>query len=392
MIAVALAGSIFFSISPDAARQRVALYLALTMAPFAVVTPLIGPVIDRMPGGRRAMILVTNLGRFVVALLIVRHIDTLWLFPEAFVLLVLQKTYAVAKSAVVPRYVPSELSLVRANSRLALISAVMSLLGASVGAAFAFLGSPAWAAGVAAVGYGLALVLAVPLPRMPVARAPATSDERSALRAATILLSASAMALLRGAVGFVTFMLAFELRGGEEGLDVSAPGAAVGGSVASARGIDIVGDPGAPGWHFAVVVAAAGLSAFVGVQVAPILRRRAVEEMILLGALALGVLSALVAGISGGLEGLTILAGGVAFTSAVGKLAFDSLVQRDAPDANHGRTFARFEARFQVAWVVGAFVPVVLPIPARLGSLLVAAGIGFALVSFIVGRRRPGAA
>ena len=392
MIAVALAGSIFFSISPDAARQRVALYLALTMAPFAVVTPLIGPVIDRMPGGRRAMILVTNLGRFVVALLIVRHIDTLWLFPEAFVLLVLQKTYAVAKSAVVPRYVPSELSLVRANSRLALISAVMSLLGASVGAAFALVGSPAWAAGAAAVGYGLALVLAVPLPRMPVARAPATSDERSALRAAAILLSASAMALLRGAVGFVTFMLAFELRGGEEGLDVSAPGAALGGSVASARGIDIVGDPGAPAWHFAVVVAAAGLSAFVGVQVAPILRRRVVEEIMLLGSLALGVLSALVAGISGGLEGLTILAGGVALTSAVGKLAFDSLVQRDAPDANHGRTFARFEARFQVAWVVGAFLPVALPIPARLGSLLVAAGIGFALVSFIVGRRRPGAA
>ena len=392
MIAVALAGSIFFSISPDAARQRVALYLALTMAPFAVVTPLIGPVIDRMPGGRRAMILVTNLGRFVVALLIVRHIDTLWLFPEAFVLLVLQKTYAVAKSAVVPRYVPSELSLVRANSRLALISAVMSLLGASVGAAFALVGSPAWAAGAAAVGYGLALVLAVPLPRMPVARAPATSDERSALRAATILLSASAMALLRGAVGFVTFMLAFELRGGEEGLDVSAPGAAMGGSVASVRGIDIVGDPGAPAWHFAVVVAAAGLSAFVGVQVAPILRRRVVEEMMLLGSLALGVLSALVAGISGGLEGLTILAGGVALTSAVGKLAFDSLVQRDAPDANHGRTFARFEARFQVAWVVGAFLPVALPIPARLGSLLVAASIGFALVSFIVGRRRPGAA
>ena len=392
MIAVALAGSIFFSISPDAARQRVALYLALTMAPFAVVTPLIGPVIDRMPGGRRAMILVTNLGRLVVALLIVRHIDTLWLFPEAFVLLVLQKTYAVAKSAVVPRYVPSELSLVRANSRLALISAVMSLLGASVGAAFALVGSPAWAAGAAAVGYGLALVLAVPLPRMPVARAPATSDERSALRAATILLSASAMALLRGAVGFVTFMLAFDLRGGEEGLDVSAPGAALGGSVASARGIDIVGDPGAPAWHFAVVVAAAGLSAFVGVQVAPILRRRVVEEMMMLGSLALGVLSALVAGISGGLEGLTILAGGVALTSAVGKLAFDSLVQRDAPDANHGRTFARFEARFQVAWVVGAFLPVALPMPARLGSLLVAAVIGFALVSFIVGRRRTGAA
>ena len=391
VIAVALAGSIFFSISPDAARERLALYLALTMAPFAVVTPLIGPVIDRMPGGRRAMIIVTNLGRFVVALLMVRHIETLWLFPEAFALLVLQKTYAVAKSAVVPRYVLSELSLVRANSRLALISSVMSLLGAGVGASFALVGSPSWAAGAAAVGYAFATVLTVRLPRIPVARSPVTSGERSALRASTILLSASAMAVVRGAVGFVTFMLAFELRGGEEGLDVSAPGAALGGVVASQRGIDIVGDPSAPAWHFAVVVAVAGLAAFGGVQLAPVLRRTVVEELMLLGVLAVGTTAALFAGISGGLLGLALLAGGVAFTAAIGKLAFDALVQRDAPDANHGRTFARFEARFQIAWVVGAFVPVVLPIPARVGSVLVAAGIGFALVSYIIGRRRSAA-
>ena len=389
VIAVALAGSIFFAISPDAARQRVALYLALTMAPFAVVTPLLGPVIDRMPGGRRAMIIVTNFGRLVVALLIVRHIDTLWLFPEAFALLVLQKTYAVAKSAVVPRYVISELSLVSANSRLALISSVMSLLGAGVGAAFAFLGSPASAAGVAVVGYGFATALTFRLPRMPVAPAPVSADERSALRAATILGSASSMAVLRGAVGFVTFMLAFELRGGEEGLDVSASGAALGGAVASVRGIDIIGDPGAPGWHFAVVVAAAGLSAFVGVRIAPLLRRRFLEEVILRGSLALGLAASLVAALSGGLEGLMLLAAGVAFAAAVGKLAFDSLVQRDAPDANHGRSFSRFEARFQIAWVAGAFMPVVLPVPARIGSMLVVAGIGFALLSTIIGGRRP---
>src|SRR5690349_8065938 len=43
LVALALAGSLFFSISPDAARGRVALYLVLTMAPFAVVAPLIGP-------------------------------------------------------------------------------------------------------------------------------------------------------------------------------------------------------------------------------------------------------------------------------------------------------------------------------------------------------------
>ena len=56
-ITAALAGSIFFSISPDESRGRVALALLLTMAPFAVVTPLIGPAIDRVRGGRRMMIL-----------------------------------------------------------------------------------------------------------------------------------------------------------------------------------------------------------------------------------------------------------------------------------------------------------------------------------------------
>ena len=388
VIAVALAGSIFFSISPDAARDRLALYLAITVAPFAVVTPLIGPVIDRMPGGRRAMILVANLGRLVVALLMIRHLDTLWLFPEAFSLLVLQKSYAVAKSAVVPRYVPEESNLMQANSRLALISAVMSLVGAGVGAALAYLGSPAVAAGAATVGYLVASAITLQLPRIPVASTRTTSTERSALRASTILLSASAMAVMRGAAGFVTFLLAFELRGGEEGLDVSASGAAVGGSVASQRGIDIVGDPGAPLWHYALVAAAAGLAAFVGVQIAPILRRRVVEELILLGALAVALSSAVLSAMTGGLMGMMLLSGGVAITAAVAKLAFDSLVQRDAPDANHGRSFARFEARFQIAWVAGAFIPVILPIPVRLGSSFVALVAAFALVSFIVGRRR----
>ena len=388
VIAVALAGSIFFSISPDAARDRIALYLALTVAPFALVTPLIGPFIDRMPGGRRAMIIVANLGRLVVALLMIRHIDTLWLFPEAFALLVLQKSYAVAKSAVVPRYVPSESNLVQANSRLALISAVMSLLGAGMGAAVVFLGSPAVAAGLATAGYGVATAITLQLPRIPVARTRTTSTERSALRASTILLSASAMAVTRGAVGFVTFLLAFELRGGGEGLDVSEPGAALGGAVASERGIDIIGDPGAPAWHYAVVVAAAGLSAFTGVQVAPILRRSVAEELILLGGLGLGLGAAVLAAMTGGLMGMALLSGGVALAAAMGRLAFDSLVQRDAPDANHGRSFARFEARFQIAWVAGAFAPVVLPIPVRLGSGLVALVAACAVVSFIVGRHR----
>ncbi|MFM7258400.1 MAG: MFS transporter, partial [Acidimicrobiaceae bacterium] len=60
--AIALADSLFLSISPDAARSRVLLFLAMSLAPFAIVAPFIGPVIDRIPGGRRITV-------FIVALL-----------------------------------------------------------------------------------------------------------------------------------------------------------------------------------------------------------------------------------------------------------------------------------------------------------------------------------
>ena len=386
VVAAALAGSIFFSISPDAARWRVALYLGLTMAPFAVVTPLIGPAIDRMPGGRRAMIFVTTFGRCAVALLLVFHIDTLWLFPEAFALLVLQKGYAVAKSAVVPHCVTDEADLVEANSRLALVSALMSVIGFSCGGLLVWLISPSWAAGLAAAGYAVAVAFTFPLPRVSVAPKPPTPVEKAALRTITILLSGSAMAILRGVVGFVTFVLLFDFRGGDEGLDVSAAGAAMGGAAATVRGIDISGDPGSPAWHFGAVGVAAGAGVGLGALVAPHIRQRFAEESIMLGALVLGCATALLGALAGGLTGAVLLSLGIAISAAVAKLAFDSLVQRDAPDANHGRFFSRFEARFQIAWVAGAFAPAVIPIPARIGSLLAAMAVGFALFSYLLGR------
>jgi hypothetical protein len=390
-VAVALAGSIFFSISPDAARWRVALYLALTMAPFAVVTPLIGPLIDRLSGGRKAMIVTTTLGRAVIAFFMIRHIETLWLFPLAFGYLVLQKGYAVAKSAVVPRYVHTEADLVDANSRLALISAVISLFGAAIGGGFSLIGGSGWAAGVAMVGFGIATLLAFKLPGIQIAAAPPEPLEKLELRSVTILLAGSAIAVLRGAVGFVTFLLAFEFRGGQESLDVSADGAAVGGVTATLRGIDIQGDPAAPVWHFGMVILAAGMGALFGARLAPRLRTRLSEETMITGVLAGTAAAAVLAALVGGLFGATVLSFVIASGAGAGKLTFDALVQRDAPDANYGRSFARFEARFQIAWVVGAFIPTVVPLGTAIGSAMVAIAIGFALASYLLGRagRRP---
>src|SRR3984893_9589936 len=102
LFAVSLAGSLFFSISPTAAKDKVLLYLLLTMGPFAVVAPALGPLIDRSRGARRAMVVASALGRAVLCPFLARDIHSLLLFPEAFAMLVLSKVYLVTKGALVP--------------------------------------------------------------------------------------------------------------------------------------------------------------------------------------------------------------------------------------------------------------------------------------------------
>src|SRR5690349_21468645 len=45
-VAVALAGTLFFSASVEQARGQVALALLITIAPYAILAPLIGPLLD----------------------------------------------------------------------------------------------------------------------------------------------------------------------------------------------------------------------------------------------------------------------------------------------------------------------------------------------------------
>ena len=53
LVAVSLAGSLFFNLSTSASRDQVLLYLVINMAPFAILAPFIGPAIDRFGGGHR---------------------------------------------------------------------------------------------------------------------------------------------------------------------------------------------------------------------------------------------------------------------------------------------------------------------------------------------------
>ena len=102
LVTISLAGSLFFSISPSAASHKVLLYLLFTIAPFAIVSPFLGPLIDKSRGARRATVVAAAVGQAVLCPLMAMHIHGLLLFPLAFLVLVCQKLYLVTKGALVP--------------------------------------------------------------------------------------------------------------------------------------------------------------------------------------------------------------------------------------------------------------------------------------------------
>jgi hypothetical protein len=130
MVTVALAGTVFFSAPSEAQRGNVLLYLLMTMAPFAVVAPIIGPALDRLQHGRRLVMAATAVGRAVLAVVMAMNFtDLLILFPAALGSLVLSKAYSVIRSAAAPRLVPSNLTLVEANARLSIFGLGAALIG-----------------------------------------------------------------------------------------------------------------------------------------------------------------------------------------------------------------------------------------------------------------------
>lgn len=385
LVALVLAGSLFFSVDPSGARWRIALYLLFTMAPFAIVGPLIGPAMDRAKGGRRWMLVGSTVGRAVVAVAMIASAgsNSLLLFPEAFLMLVFAKSYSVAKAAIVPTVVHSDAELVEANSKLQLLAGLAAFAAAAPGALVLLIGGPGAVAGLSALVFLAASFASLRVPVTVVAAEAEDEEEKAELRTAGVLSAATAMGTLRWIVGFVTFLLAFALRGAssETGL-----GMATGHLLQNPDGTletSAVTSPGVPPiWHFGVIIALTGIGGLVGAAVAPIIRRHLREELLLLGALGLAVCGGVAGTVFPGLAGQALLAGAIAMAAASGKQAFDAVVQRDAPDVNRGRSFARFESRFQVIWVLGAAVPVVITMPTRLGGAIVMTVAAAAVVLF----------
>lgn len=362
-LTVSLAGSIFFTQSIGQSRTQVLLYLMLTLAPFSIVAPVIGPALDRSRAGRRTLMAVGCFGRALVCFLMIGQLDTVLLFPLAFVALVLSKGHAVAKSSLVPAVVHNDSELVEANSRLSLIGVIASVVGGLPAAGAVAVFDARVSLFLASLMFAVAGVLSTRIQAPARPASPETVQERAELSIPSVVFAGSAMAVMRGCVGFLTFLLAFLLK-----------------------------QRGEPAWIFGLVLGASALGGFVGVIATPRLRRALREESILAASLLVAAVVALLAARDGGTLGAVAIGFTVAAGAAAGRIAFDSLVHRDGPEHLRGRAFARFETRFQLSWVAGALIPVALlnVLSRRWGFFVLALTLFFAGLSYVAGLRSRG--
>jgi MFS family permease len=368
MVTVALASTVFFSVPTDEARGRVALYLAITMAPFTVLAPVIGPLLDRLPHGRRAAMAGAMLARALLALVVSGAVasGSLELYPAALGVLVASKAYGVVRSAVVPRLLPPRFSLVRANSRVTLAGLLATGVAAPVAAGLHRVGDPwpLYGAFLIFVG-GTLLSFSLP-PKVDSAKgedvALLAADEqhlhgtqrrkdkegikRPGLRTVgpAVTHALGANAALRCLSGFLIFFLAFLLR--EHPL--------TGESAAVSLGI---------------VGVAAGAGNALGTAVGSWLRSRA-PEIIIVAVVAVVLGTAIVAALFFGAFLVACLAAVAGFGQALAKLALDALIQRDVPELVRTSAFARSETLLQMAWVFGGAVGIVLPLDGTVGLLI----------------------
>jgi MFS family permease len=385
LIAVALAGTMFFNLDVKQAQGQVALYLLVTMAPFALVAPLIGPALDHMRHARRVAIAGTMLARGLLCWGMagaVLHKDPLTLMPAAFGALVLSKAFGVSRSAVTPRVLPDDLNLVTANARASFCGLVAASIAAPLGAGLVAVTNAGWALRIATVVFLAGAVLGIRLPAhidtpetapepepeaAPAAESapPASGRWRTLLRVGPVVGEAMrANAALRALSGFLILYLAFLLR---------------------TRGFV---HPVSPNVALGLLAASAGAGGLVGTAMGALLKARA-PVGIVFSTLAFATLTAAVSAVFFGLVAALAVAFVGALGQSLGKLGLDAIVQREIGEEVRSSTFAVSETIHQLVWVIGGLAGLGMSIVAPNGHIalaIVAAGLAATLILLVYRR------
>jgi len=389
LVTVSLAGSLFFSVSPTEAKGKVLLYLLLTIAPFAVVSPVLGPLIDRSANGRRILVALSAGVRAVLCWLMAEHLNSLWLFPLAFLLLVSSKLYVVTRGALVPEMartdqfrehadrvddagwpkeeVGEEKGFAGFNAQLTLLGTLIGLIAGSVGAGILkALGGPSVLVVASFVYVGATVASArlqrpTQLVRDEVAGLTQFERDLNALNPlgdVEVAWGLGAAALMRFSVGFATFLLAFGLRRESAGL----------------------------GWY-AFALGLSALGALGGLAFVTRMRNVLKESSLLTIALLATGVGAAFASTHPVLWVQVLLAGWLGSSAAVAQPSFDAITQKNVAPGAQGRTFARFAVRQQLLWVLGALIPVAITLSFSAGDQLLAVLMILASVVYPFGRR-----
>jgi MFS family permease len=419
-VAVSLAGTIFFNTSLDQARGKVVLFLVVTMAPFAVLAPFIGPALDRVQQGRKYLLAGTLLARGLLCYAMAASVSNpINLLPAAFGVLVLQKAYGVVRASVAPRLLPEQITLVRANARSQLIAVITATLAAGLAEGIQVVGGAAWVLRVGMVVYLGAMVLALRLPdqvdsppapapaaaapQAPPARpasdpwhgpeptqadgtlpydepaaalppgSPAASGTKKGTRPShwrtlsrvgpAVTEAMTGNAVLRAFSGFTLFFFVFLLQSERFGVSKHFALGALAGAVAG-------------GSIFAMVIGSW-------------LKSRA-PQLIMFSVLIVAPVVAAAAAWFFGLTAVIAVAFAAIFCASLAKLAQDSIVQREIGDEVRSSTFAVSETLNQVANVAGGLLGVLVSMlnNGRAGLGIAAGLLTVALFLIVVRRRR----
>jgi hypothetical protein len=174
-----------------------------------------------------------------------------------------------------------------------------------------------------------------------------------------VMLGLTAMCIVRGLTGFMTFMLAFGLR--------------------RMHGVGL--------YWYGLVLAGTGAGAIVGLVLVARLRKRFSEQQLLLGSLWLIEITAGGVAVWGTLLAQVVLAFMVGLCGAIAQPSFDSMTQRLIPLSAQGRAFARFGMRQQLVWVVGSLIPVIISFSLPQGDAVMAVLAALGGLSYVSGRR-----
>jgi MFS family permease len=367
-VAVSLAGTLFFQVPTGEARTQVAMFLALTMLPFAIVAPLVGPFLDRFGHGRRWAIGSTMALRAFLCWVLAGAVltDSPVMFPAALGVLVASKAYHVTRAAAVPRLLPERLTLVKANSRISLSGVVGAAVSAPLAALAASFGSD-WSLRYAFLVFVGATILAILLPsRVDSAHGEERLPRRARARVSRpVILGLRSNAGLRLLSGFLTMFMAFLLR-----------------------------DQPFPGWEdrpallLGLVIGAAGVGSTLGVALGS-LARSARPEATVVAALLVDAVVAVAAAVFYGLPMAVLLGLVTGLAQTVGKLSLDALIQREVPERVRTSAFARSETLLQLSWVLGGLAGLAMPLNPQVG-LGVTAGVLVLWSAFVLQARKAG--